>query len=104
MLVSDSKERSVASRSCVPEKRWKLVCASVAGQYYTSPLWSVKQGTDPLSMGFPRAVRIGKILIQRDEETHQAKLFYSKLPDDIAERYCLLLDPMLGESFPVLSP
>lgn len=43
-----------------------------------------------------RAVRIGKILIQRDEETHQAKLFYAKLPDDIAERYCLLLDPMLA--------
>ena len=41
-------------------------------------------------------MRIGKILIQRDEETHLAKLFYAKLPDDIAERYCLLLDPMLG--------
>lgn len=45
-----------------------------------------------------RAVRIGKILIQRDEETHQAKLFYAKLPEDIAQRYCLLLDPMLGKS------
>ncbi|GAA5898355.1 hypothetical protein JCM5296_001349 [Sporobolomyces johnsonii] len=43
-----------------------------------------------------RAVRIGKILIQRDEETAQAKLFYAKLPDDIASRYCLLLDPMLA--------
>ncbi|GAA5866582.1 hypothetical protein JCM8547_005466 [Rhodosporidiobolus lusitaniae] len=43
-----------------------------------------------------RAVRIGKILIQRDEETAQAKLFYAKLPDDIADRYCLLLDPMLA--------
>lgn len=55
------------------------------------------------------AVRIGKILIQRDEETHQAKLFYAKLPDDIAERYCLLLDPMLGKpscppSPPLLPP
>lgn len=44
------------------------------------------------------AVRIGKILIQRDEETALAKLFYAKLPEDIAERYCLLLDPMLGSS------
>lgn len=43
-----------------------------------------------------RAVRIGKILIQRDEATALAKLFYSKLPEDIAERYCLLLDPMLA--------
>ncbi|KAF8607859.1 PRTase-like protein [Ceratobasidium sp. AG-I] len=43
-----------------------------------------------------RSVRIGKILIQRDEETAQAKLFYSKLPEDIAQRYVLLLDPMLA--------
>ncbi|TNY18258.1 uracil phosphoribosyltransferase-domain-containing protein [Rhodotorula diobovata] len=43
-----------------------------------------------------RAVRIGKILIQRDEETALAKLFYAKLPEDIAERYVLLLDPMLA--------
>lgn len=41
-------------------------------------------------------MRIGKILIQRDEETALAKLFYQKLPEDIAERYTLLLDPMLG--------
>lgn len=61
-----------------------------------------------------RSVRIGKILIQRvytttslfvtfayiscpqDEETTQPKLFYSKFPQDIAKRYVLLLDPMLG--------
>ncbi|ANZ74534.1 BA75_01278T0 [Komagataella pastoris] len=43
-----------------------------------------------------RSVRIGKILIQRDEETAQPKLFYSKLPDDISERYVFLLDPMLA--------
>ncbi|KAI8140609.1 uracil phosphoribosyltransferase-domain-containing protein [Fennellomyces sp. T-0311] len=43
-----------------------------------------------------RSVRIGKILIQRDEETHQPKLFYAKLPKDIASRYVLLLDPMLA--------
>ncbi|KAK9694354.1 Uracil phosphoribosyltransferase, synthesizes UMP from uracil [Basidiobolus ranarum] len=43
-----------------------------------------------------RSVRIGKILIQRDEETALPQLYYSKLPDDIASRYCLLLDPMLA--------
>ncbi|KAE8542448.1 hypothetical protein D1P53_001227 [Cryptococcus gattii VGV] len=31
-----------------------------------------------------------------DEETAQPKLFYAKLPDDIAQRYILLLDPMLA--------
>ena len=43
-----------------------------------------------------RSIRIGKILIQRDELTHQPKLFYAKLPPDIKDRYCLLLDPMLA--------
>ncbi|KAF5093814.1 hypothetical protein D0Z00_003843 [Geotrichum galactomycetum] len=43
-----------------------------------------------------RSVRIGKILIQRDEETAQPKLFYDKLPADIDNRYVFLLDPMLA--------
>ncbi|CAI2186857.1 5075_t:CDS:2, partial [Funneliformis geosporum] len=43
-----------------------------------------------------RSVRIGKILIQRDEETAQPKLYYAKLPPDIESRYVLLLDPMLA--------
>lgn len=43
-----------------------------------------------------RSVRIGKILIQRNEETGQPKLFYDKLPPDIKDRWVLLLDPMLA--------
>ncbi|KAF1985975.1 PRTase-like protein [Aulographum hederae CBS 113979] len=43
-----------------------------------------------------RSVRIGKILIQRDEETSKPRLFYDKLPGDIANRWVLLLDPMLA--------
>lgn len=43
-----------------------------------------------------RSVRLGKILIQRDEETAKAKLYYEKLPADIHERYVFLLDPMLA--------
>jgi uracil phosphoribosyltransferase len=43
-----------------------------------------------------QSVRIGKILIQRDEETCMPKLFYVKLPTDISKRYVLLLDPMLA--------
>lgn len=43
-----------------------------------------------------REVRIGKILIQRDEKTAIAKLYYSKLPEDIATRWVFLLDPMLA--------
>ena len=43
-----------------------------------------------------RSVRIGKILIQRDEDTYKPKLFYDKLPEDIAARWVLLLDPMFA--------
>src|ERR1700750_2391105 len=43
-----------------------------------------------------RSVRIGKILIQRNEETAQHKLFYEKLPPDVSDRWVLLLDPMLA--------
>ncbi|KAJ2725179.1 Uracil phosphoribosyltransferase, synthesizes UMP from uracil [Coemansia sp. Benny D115] len=42
------------------------------------------------------SVRIGKVLIQRDERTAQPKLYYSKLPKDISDRWVLLLDPMLA--------
>eukprot|EP01118_Nematostelium_gracile_P017714 TRINITY_DN765_c0_g1_i1.p1 TRINITY_DN765_c0_g1~~TRINITY_DN765_c0_g1_i1.p1 ORF type:complete len:250 (+),score=50.62 TRINITY_DN765_c0_g1_i1:44-793(+) len=43
-----------------------------------------------------RDIRIGKILIQRNEETGKPMLYYAKLPQDIAGRHVLLLDPMLA--------
>ncbi|EME27308.1 Uracil phosphoribosyltransferase [Galdieria sulphuraria] len=43
-----------------------------------------------------RNVRIGKILIQRDEHSIKPCLYYSKLPEDTSERHVLLMDPMLG--------
>lgn len=39
---------------------------------------------------------IGKILIQRDEETAMPVLHYAKLCPDISQRTVLLLDPMLA--------
>lgn len=44
------------------------------------------------------AVRVGKILIQRDESTKEKKplLYYTKFPKDIAKRQVLLVDPMLA--------
>ncbi|MBM3199345.1 uracil phosphoribosyltransferase [Candidatus Woesearchaeota archaeon] len=41
-------------------------------------------------------IRLGKILIQRDEHTAEPKLFYAKLPQDISKRYVLLIDPMMA--------
>ena len=41
-------------------------------------------------------IPIGKILIQRDPTTKLPRLYYTKLPTDIADRHVLLLDPMLA--------
>lgn len=43
-----------------------------------------------------KKIRVGKILIQRDETTAKPIVFYSKLPDDIGRRWVFLLDPMLA--------
>lgn len=50
-----------------------------------------------------RGVRIGKILIQRDEETAKPRVYLSKLPKDIEERYVLCMDPMLATGGSALS-
>jgi uracil phosphoribosyltransferase len=50
-----------------------------------------------------RSIKIGKILIQRDEETALPKLMYSKLPPNIARMKVLLLDPMLATGGSALS-
>ena len=39
---------------------------------------------------------VGFIGMMRDEQTHQPELYYCKLPNDVAERTCLLVDPMLA--------
>ncbi|CCQ11329.1 Uracil phosphoribosyltransferase [Pseudoalteromonas luteoviolacea B = ATCC 29581] len=41
-------------------------------------------------------IPIGKILIQRNPLTKQPKLFYSKLPDHIADCHVLVFEPMLA--------
>jgi len=41
-------------------------------------------------------IPIGKILIQRDEETAEAVLMYNKLPPGIADKVVLVLEPMIA--------
>lgn len=43
-----------------------------------------------------RSMRIGKILIQSNEDTHEAKVLYSKFPGDIADRRVLLMYPIMS--------
>lgn len=42
------------------------------------------------------AARVGHIGMERDEETHEPREYYCKLPAGISERLCLVVDPMLA--------
>lgn len=48
-----------------------------------------------------RSIRIGKILIESDENNH-AKVLYAKFPRDIAERKILLLYPIMSNGLAVI--
>jgi uracil phosphoribosyltransferase len=41
-------------------------------------------------------ISVGKILIQRDEETALPKMYYAKLPNGVENKTILLCDPMLA--------
>jgi uracil phosphoribosyltransferase len=43
-----------------------------------------------------KKIRIGHILIQRNEETAEPMFFKEWLPEDIHERFVFILDPMLA--------
>lgn len=43
-----------------------------------------------------RSMRIGKILVDSDTETHEARVIFAKFPYDIAERKVLLLYPIMN--------
>ncbi|XP_077487424.1 uracil phosphoribosyltransferase krishah isoform X2 [Amblyomma americanum] len=43
-----------------------------------------------------RSIRIGKILIQSDEDTHEASVVYAKFPVDVHSRKVLLMYPIMS--------
>ncbi|KAH9381897.1 hypothetical protein HPB48_015383 [Haemaphysalis longicornis] len=43
-----------------------------------------------------RSIRIGKILIQSDEDTHEASVVYAKFPVDVNSRKVLLMYPIMS--------
>lgn len=42
------------------------------------------------------SARVGHIGLERDHETHLPRTYYCKFPHSMAERTCLLVDPMLA--------
>lgn len=51
--------------------------------------------TDAFSAILPE-IPIGHLGLQRNPDTHQAEAYYEKLPNRIAERQIILVDPMLA--------
>nr|CAI5852042.1 unnamed protein product [Callosobruchus analis] len=43
-----------------------------------------------------RSIRIGKILVESDADTHEAKVVYARFPEDIANRHVLLMYPIMS--------
>lgn len=50
-----------------------------------------------------RSIRIGKILIRRDQETRKPRVYYAKFPPQIEKRQILLLHPVLESGATVLT-
>lgn len=43
-----------------------------------------------------RSIRIGKILVESDAETHEARVVYARFPDDVDKRQVLLMYPIMS--------
>ncbi|CAH1108939.1 unnamed protein product [Psylliodes chrysocephalus] len=43
-----------------------------------------------------RSIRIGKILVESDLDTHEAKVVYARFPEDISQRHVLLMYPIMS--------
>jgi uracil phosphoribosyltransferase len=100
--VVDYSNPSLALSHCSPARY-----RSYAGVRFQGKICgvSIMRAGESMEQGLRdccRSVRIGKILIQRNEETSQPQLFYDKLPEDISERWVLLLDPMLATGMSTL--
>ena len=97
-------EEGLARLNCVKPVTVTTPCGSYEG--LSSPPSGTICGVDIVRSGgiLLEAVRkiapdskTAKILIQRDEETALPKLFYSKLPPDIANLNVVLCDPMVSD-------
>ncbi|XP_063605062.1 uracil phosphoribosyltransferase homolog isoform X1 [Penaeus indicus] len=49
-----------------------------------------------------RSIRLGKILVESDLDTHEAKVVYAKFPEDISQRKVLLMYPIMSSGNTVI--
>ena len=67
-----------------------------AGQHTVAAVGKPLEAHEPCCEALISGARVGFIGLYRDEETLEAVEYYVKLPNDIAARNVILLDPMLA--------
>lgn len=90
--------------TCEIETKSDIICKGIRFDRGNCGVSIVRSG-EAMEQGLRdccRSIRIGKILIQSEEDTQQAKVFYAKLPPDIHRRKVLLMYPILSSGNTVL--
>lgn len=75
----------------------ETTCKQIAGKKLAViPILRAGLGMVDGLLSLVPAARVGHIGMSRDEVTHEPHEYYCKLPQDIGERICLIVDPMLA--------
>lgn len=72
-------------------------CKRIAGKKLAViPILRAGLGMVDGVLGLVPSARVGHLGMYRDEKTHQPISYYHKLPHNLGDRICLVLDPMLA--------
>merc|ERR1712029_221742 len=108
--ASDSKDKDRLIRTVIEEGLNQLpyteeVVTTPTGQQYNGLRYqkgncgvSIVRSGEAMEKALQdccRSMRIGKILVDSDTETHEARVIFAKFPADIAQRKVLLLYPIM---------
>ncbi|XP_075225593.1 uracil phosphoribosyltransferase krishah [Lycorma delicatula] len=84
----------------------KCVITTPTGSYYNGLRYergncgvSIVRSGEAMEQGLRdccRSIRIGKILVESDADTHEARVVYARFPEDIASRKVLLMYPIMS--------
>lgn len=75
----------------------KTVCHEIAGKKVAIiPILRAGLGMVDGMLDLIPSARVGHVGMYRDPETHEPHEYYCKLPPDVENRICLVVDPMLA--------
>lgn len=75
----------------------RTVCKAIAGRKLAIvPILRAGLGMVEGMLELVPAARVGHLGMYRDEETHEPVEYFAKLPADIEQRDCIVVDPMLA--------